>query len=148
MLPPATELDLNHRQMLVVFHTHSSQIPQATLNSGLNTSSLCQDKRSRLLLTMIGLGRIPSGQTEDRDRPKSFRGVVGDWEGGLPVGVLVLRRRAQSIKDFFRLVCFCSDSERTDRPSLLTRLPFLPAREPSAAAASAQQSTALLPLRV
>lgn len=71
---------------------------------------------------MIGLGRIPSGQTEDRDRPKSFRGVVGDWEGGLPVGVLVLRRRAQSIKDFFLLVCFCSDSERKHRPSLHTCL--------------------------
>lgn len=61
---------------------------------------------------MIGLGRIPSGQTEDRDRPKSFRGVVGDCEGGLSVGVLVLRRRAQSISDFFLLVCFCSDSKR------------------------------------
>lgn len=67
---------------------------------------------------MIGLGRIPSGQTEDRDRPKSFREVVGDCEGGLPVGVLVLRRRAQSIKDFFLLVCFCSDSERKHTPSL------------------------------
>lgn len=67
---------------------------------------------------MIGLGRIPSGQTEDRDRPKSFRGVVGDCEGGLPVGVLVLRRRAQSIKDFFLLVCFCSDSEGKHKPSL------------------------------
>lgn len=78
----------------------------------LTTSSFYQDEWSRLLLTMIGLGRIPSGQTEDKERPKSFRGVVGDCEGGLPVGVLVLRRRAQSIKDFFLLVCFCSDSER------------------------------------
>lgn len=59
---------------------------------------------------MIGLGRIPSGQTEDRDMPKSFCGVVGDCKGGLSVGALVLRRRAQSIKDFFLLVCFCSDS--------------------------------------
>lgn len=91
---------------------------KVALNFGLNSLSLRQDKQSRLLLTMIGLGRIPSGQTEDRDRPKSFRGVVGDWEGGLPVGVLVLRRRAQSIKDFFLLVCFCSDSERKHRPSL------------------------------
>lgn len=74
---------------------------------------------------MMGLGRIPSGQTEDRERPKSFRGVVGDCEGGLPVGVLLLRRSAQSIRDFFLLLCFCSDSAGEHRPSSHTCLSFL-----------------------
>lgn len=73
---------------------------------------------------MIGLGRIPSGQTEDRDMPKSFCGVVGDCKGGLSVGALVLRRRAQSIKDFFLLVCFCSDSKR--KHTFITHIAVIP----------------------
>lgn len=72
----------------------------------LTMSERIKTKRSRAsdILTIIGLGRFPSGQMEERDWPNSlWEAVCGsDWPSDWWKCPLL---RAQSIRDLF-LLCF------------------------------------------